>query len=66
MYYRLEDPEAGEYKLKYDSKGTTRALSTRPGSTPSPIYAGLRTNLPKVSLSYQSVLFSKSCLDLTI
>ena len=46
---RLEDPEAGDYRLKYDDKGVARALSCQPGSTPSPIYAGLRTNLPKVS-----------------
>ncbi|KAG7548997.1 hypothetical protein FFLO_03110 [Filobasidium floriforme] len=50
----LEDPEAGEYKLKYDSKGTTRALSTRSGSTPSPIYAGLRTNLPKQLMTFRN------------
>lgn len=50
--YRLEDPEAGEYRVKLDAAtNTIRVIPAEPGVLPSPIYPGLRTNLPKVSTS---------------
>lgn len=46
---RLEDPEAGDYTVKPDpASSTIRILPAEPGVLPSPIYPGLRTNLPKV------------------
>lgn len=47
----LESPDAGGYKIKHSHDGhKTRVLGLQgEGAGPSPIYAGLRTNLPKVS-----------------
>ncbi|KAJ9112081.1 hypothetical protein QFC22_006380 [Naganishia vaughanmartiniae] len=44
----LEDPDAGVYRVNTDpATNTTRIIPAEPGVLPSPIYPGLRTNLPK-------------------
>lgn len=47
---RIEDRHPAPQLIKKDDKGKLFALPSEPGVTPSPIYPGLRTNLPKVRL----------------
>ncbi|KAJ9110945.1 hypothetical protein QFC20_002711 [Naganishia adeliensis] len=54
----LEDPEAGEYVVNTDAEtNTTRVIPAKPGVLPSPIYPGLRTNLPKQLMAYRNTPF---------
>ncbi|KAJ9093065.1 hypothetical protein QFC21_006558 [Naganishia friedmannii] len=51
----LENPTAGDYVVQsHPETNTTRILPSHAGVLPSPIYPGLRTNLPKQLMAYRS------------
>ncbi|KAJ9105026.1 hypothetical protein QFC19_003657 [Naganishia cerealis] len=56
----LENPDAGAYLRKHDpTTNSTRIIPAEPGVLPSPIYPGLRTNLPKHLMAYRDTPFQE-------